>query len=73
MGSKWWTRAWTLQDLLAPTHVQFYDVHWHHIGPKSDLISIITRVTGVDEETLHCPARMFDKKYCATLILGGRP
>ena len=34
-NSKWWTRGWTLQELLAPSSVIFYDQSWNEIGTKS--------------------------------------
>ena len=34
-GSRWFTRGWTLQELLAPAVVVFYDKHWTEIGTKS--------------------------------------
>ncbi|KAI9687992.1 MAG: hypothetical protein M1820_010354 [Bogoriella megaspora] len=35
-GSKWFTRGWTLQELIAPQEVQFYSKEWHCIGRRSD-------------------------------------
>jgi hypothetical protein len=67
MGSRWWTRAWTLQELIAPTDVRFYNVLWQRMGSKKDSISIITSVTGIDRETLHSPLRMFDKSIAQRL------
>ncbi|KAF9482067.1 hypothetical protein BDN70DRAFT_480743, partial [Pholiota conissans] len=32
----WFTRGWTLQELLAPRHVKFYNVHWKEIIPQID-------------------------------------
>ena len=32
--SKWWTRGWTLQELLAPRKVEFYSASWTHLGGK---------------------------------------
>lgn len=46
--SKWWTRGWTLQELLAPRYLEFYDRNWLEIGTKSslkDLISSITKIS----------------------------
>ncbi|CAN9130789.1 unnamed protein product [Alternaria alternata] len=65
--SRWWTRAWTLQELVAPTNVQFYNALWQRIGSKTASISIITSVTGIDEETLRSPRRMFDKSIAQRL------
>lgn len=30
-GSRWWTRGWTLQELLAPNHVVFFNSDWDHV------------------------------------------
>lgn len=32
--SKWFTRGWTLQELIAPTCIIFYDRGWHRLGEK---------------------------------------
>lgn len=33
--SRWFTRGWTLQELIAPKNVVFYDKSWNLIGRKS--------------------------------------
>lgn len=45
--SRWFTRGWTLQELVAPSDVVFYDSDWAEIGTKTDLAEIISNVTGV--------------------------
>jgi len=30
--SRWFTRGWTLQELLAPTHLKFYNLWWGLLG-----------------------------------------
>ena len=45
--SVWFTRSWTLQELLAPRKVDFYDRSWIRIYNKksdSELIQEITRI-----------------------------
>lgn len=32
--SRWFTRGWTLQELIAPRIVEFYDSTWFHIATK---------------------------------------
>ncbi len=32
----WFTRGWTLQELLAPTHIVFYNKNWKQIGSSND-------------------------------------
>ncbi|KAH9866317.1 hypothetical protein J1614_008883 [Plenodomus biglobosus] len=53
--SKWWTRGWTLQELLAPEVVKFFapgPVNWVAIGTRESLISEISLRTNIDHETL---------------------
>jgi hypothetical protein len=45
--SKWFTRGWTLQELIAPSTVLFYGSDWKEIGTKSDLQDVITNVTRI--------------------------
>jgi hypothetical protein len=44
----WWTRGWTLQELLAPKIVEFYDRDWVRRGTKSELSNEIHEFTGID-------------------------
>ncbi|KAL8668899.1 MAG: hypothetical protein Q9168_006485 [Polycauliona sp. 1 TL-2023] len=46
---RWFRRGWTLQELLAPFNVEFYDKHWHYIGDKVDLADQISAVTGINQ------------------------
>ena len=50
--SRWFTRGWTLQELLAPERVIFFDKEWNEIGPKSKLLSVISRATSISEAHL---------------------
>jgi len=50
--SRWFTRGWTLQELLAPSFVEFYSADWMSIGTKDRLREIITEVTGIDPRAL---------------------
>jgi hypothetical protein len=52
--SRWFTRGWTLQELLAPAEVIFFffGSEWTRLGTKSDLANQITTVTGIDEKAL---------------------
>ncbi|KAG6362311.1 hypothetical protein INS49_010541 [Diaporthe citri] len=49
---RWFTRGWTLQELVAADKVEFYDAGWEYRGDKAALISQICRITGVDEHIL---------------------
>lgn len=50
--SRWWTRGWTLQELLAPTCLTFFDQNWREIGTKASLQELISDLTGIDAQTL---------------------
>ncbi|KAI0645361.1 heterokaryon incompatibility protein-domain-containing protein [Trametes meyenii] len=45
--SKWFTRGWTLQELVAPKEVLFLSRGWRLLGTKSDLAEIIEQVTKI--------------------------
>ncbi|KAB2099551.1 hypothetical protein AG0111_0g12110 [Alternaria gaisen] len=51
-GSRWFTRGWTLQELLAPRHVIFYDQEWACLGTRYEHRSLISRVTRIDTDVL---------------------
>ena len=46
--SRWFTHGWTLQELIAPATVIFYDKYWTQIGTKSSLRTAILRACRVD-------------------------
>jgi hypothetical protein len=50
--SAWWTRGWTLQELIAPSRVEFYSASWENVGTKESLKSQISSITGIDMEAL---------------------
>ncbi|RYN79148.1 hypothetical protein AA0117_g3840 [Alternaria alternata] len=50
--SRWFTRGWTLQELLAPKDVEFYTTETISIGRKSQLIDEIADITGISTEAL---------------------
>ncbi|KAK7462444.1 hypothetical protein VKT23_008043 [Stygiomarasmius scandens] len=43
--SRWFTRGWTLQELLAPSHVVFLDTNWLEIGTRWSLRDAISAIT----------------------------
>lgn len=53
-NSRWFTRGWTLQELLAPSWLIFFSKEWVMLGRKSSsrLLKPISEVTGVDIEYL---------------------
>jgi hypothetical protein len=49
--SRWFTRGWTLQELLAPRVVSFYSGDWTHLGDRYNLKQLIHEITNIP-----CPA-----------------
>ncbi|KAL0467608.1 HET domain-containing protein [Neurospora intermedia] len=51
---RWFTRGFTLQELIAPKTVVFFDRDWNVIGGKKDegILEIIVRTTGISELVL---------------------
>ncbi|KAH7349796.1 heterokaryon incompatibility protein-domain-containing protein [Plectosphaerella cucumerina] len=45
--SVWFTRGWTLQELLAPTKMYFYDANWRFFGSRTQLAVALARITGI--------------------------
>ncbi|KAI1264131.1 hypothetical protein F5Y18DRAFT_85247 [Xylariaceae sp. FL1019] len=57
--SRWLTRGWTLQELLAPKSVNFYSRENELLGNKNTLAECIHRATGIPQEALrgaHLPS-----------------
>jgi hypothetical protein len=51
-ASRWFTRGWTLQELIAPSHVIFYASTWMELGTRYSLGRIVSDITGIDETFL---------------------
>ena len=54
----WFTRGWTLQELLAPPKIKFYSADWVPLSTFSndkkntDIMHIISEITGIDRRNL---------------------
>ena len=44
---EWFSRGWTLQEMIAPRNVQFFDKDWVYTGNKKMLAHTLSRITGV--------------------------
>jgi hypothetical protein len=50
--SRWFTRGWTLQELLAPRIVTFFDSRWRKLGTKQSCSQQISSATGIPEDVV---------------------
>jgi len=50
--SDWFTRGWTLQELLAPSNVRFYSDLYEFLGTKYDLAERIQQITNIEKRVL---------------------
>ena len=50
--SEWFERGWTLQELIAPRQMQFYDKRWKFMGTRSELAKLVGRVAGINPDYL---------------------
>lgn len=51
-SSVWFERGWTLQELVAPQLIVFYNRRWEFLGTKQTLSPLLTLWTGIDEAIL---------------------
>lgn len=56
---RWFTRGWTLQELLAPRRVEFYDESWIFRGTKEDLMAQLSEITKINTDILKDPDQLF--------------
>lgn len=47
VGSRWFTRGWTLQELIAPPKLMFCAQNWDILGTKEDLAEHTQHCTGI--------------------------
>ncbi|KAL1600119.1 hypothetical protein SLS59_006193 [Nothophoma quercina] len=52
IASRWFSRGWTLQELLAPETVEFYDGNWQILGTKLSLLDSICEASQIDMKYL---------------------
>lgn len=64
--AKWFTRGWTLQELIAPADLIFYNSTWDRLGTKMDIAPLISQITRVDEALLR------NRELLSTFCIGRR-
>ncbi|PWY85486.1 hypothetical protein BO83DRAFT_9175 [Aspergillus eucalypticola CBS 122712] len=50
--SRWFTRGWTLQELIAPCHLLFLAQDWSDIYERGTLAGLISDITGISHSFL---------------------
>ncbi|KAF2161720.1 hypothetical protein M409DRAFT_58801 [Zasmidium cellare ATCC 36951] len=55
--SRYWTRGWTLQELIAPPEVEFFDRRWKFVNSRTSAAAHVARITGIDASLLASPGR----------------
>lgn len=52
-NSAWFTRSWTLQELIAPRErLVFFNAHWTKLGNKFELLQLVSDITRIDAAAL---------------------
>ncbi|KAI0697417.1 heterokaryon incompatibility protein-domain-containing protein [Cerioporus squamosus] len=59
-SSKWFTRGWTLQELIAPRSLVFLSKDWKVLGTKASLAALLEQITGIDADVLTFRRRVSD-------------
>ncbi|KAF1955435.1 hypothetical protein CC80DRAFT_536031 [Byssothecium circinans] len=60
LASEWFTRGWTLQELIAPAFVEFFSCEGRRIGDKTSLEPLVHAKTGILVRVLrNCPLDEF--------------
>ena len=49
---RWFTRGWTLQELIAPSRMGFYNSKWEFVGEKPALKKVLAEITQISESVL---------------------
>lgn len=49
---RWFTRGWTLQELIAPSVLEFYSSDWSYAGAKEELAGALVQITRIPKNGL---------------------
>ncbi|KAM0326721.1 hypothetical protein ACHAQA_006594 [Verticillium albo-atrum] len=60
-SSNWFSRGWTLQELIAPHEAEFFDKNWNYLSNRSHLASRLAANTAVDWRLLARSHETFDR------------
>ncbi|KAF4880426.1 Vegetative incompatibility protein HET-E-1 [Colletotrichum siamense] len=76
-NSRWFTRGWTLQELLAPSKLVFVFADWTRFATRDEMAGLVSSITGIDASFLHTPNgteehHEFPGKYTFAALCGSR-
>lgn len=49
---RWFARSWTLQELIAPLHIHFFNREWELCFTKASAAAVLAAITGIDTDIL---------------------
>jgi hypothetical protein len=52
VSTRWFTRGWTLQELVASRDVKFFANDWSFLGTKTDHSAVLSSITGIHAKAL---------------------
>jgi hypothetical protein len=67
-SSRWFTRGWTLQELLAPKLVVFFDSNWCKLGEKMSCCDTISAITGINNSILLDSSKIRHELYSTRMF-----
>jgi hypothetical protein len=70
--SRWFTRGWTLQELVAPKDVVFFDQEWTEIGTRASLKDELERITTISKLVLEEPDAVFSASVAQRMSWASR-
>ncbi|KAE8373697.1 hypothetical protein BDV26DRAFT_300924 [Aspergillus bertholletiae] len=72
--SRWFQRGWTLQELLAPRNILFYNSTWTFLGSKKDIkmLRLIEKATGIRRSFLRGTQELIDASIAQRMSWASR-
>jgi hypothetical protein len=67
--SRWFTRGWTLQELLGPEKMVFFSNMWRSLGTKKELVSLLSSITRIGQDYLLQWTYLADGDPCIAQIM----
>jgi hypothetical protein len=71
-SSRWFTRGWTLQELIAPSNLIFFSAAWSPIIYAERLVAEIHKRTGIPATVLKGADGFRSAGWCVALDIRGQ-